>query len=192
MKLGDIKGEATDANHLEWSVAHSVAFEVDRSGGTNSDATFGDLVCVKLLDKSSPKLMEACAKGTFFPEATFDLTRTLPGGEERPYLRYKLNDVLVTSYSLGGGSDSNDIPTEEVSFVYEEIKVSYRGIRKTYIQYDENGDLVEVVSVGLAARLGGTPPPPVSNPIDGEQSPTADENTLHDENDAAGEADAKD
>lgn len=159
IKIDDIEGEVADTAHFKWSLAESVAFEVDRSGGPDADPQFGDFVFVKKADRASPKLMEACVTGTFFSNASFDLTRELPGGGERAYMRYRFSDVLVSSYSVHGSAGGESLPTEDITFSHEQIKVSYRGVRKTYLIYDENGQLVEEVSVGLTARLGGTPPP---------------------------------
>src|SRR5690606_14463498 len=92
------------------------------------------------------------------PMPASTLHASTPGGGERVYMRYRFSDVLVSSYSVHGSAGGESLPTEDITFSHEQIKVSYRGVRKTYLIYDENGQLVEEVSVGLSARLGGTPP----------------------------------
>lgn len=44
------------------------------SGGTGR-VSFGDLSVIKLTDKSSPKLFQACAQGRHLPEVALELWR---------------------------------------------------------------------------------------------------------------------
>jgi type VI secretion system secreted protein Hcp len=82
IKLGDIKGEATDKAHDGWIEVISMSQAITRqmaSGITGStrqraSAQYGDLILAKELDKSSPKLQEAVANGTHFPTITLELT----------------------------------------------------------------------------------------------------------------------
>ena len=74
IKLGDIKGEATDDGHKDWILIESMSSPIFRSIAegakdsqrTKGQTTLGDIVCVRQLDKSSTKLQEGCANGTFF------------------------------------------------------------------------------------------------------------------------------
>jgi type VI protein secretion system component Hcp len=48
--------------------------------------------------------------------------------------------VLVTSYSIGGSGQAEDVPTEEFSINFEEIKVTYTecdntGKKKGNVEY---------------------------------------------------------
>jgi hypothetical protein len=43
------------------------------------------------------------------------------------YYKYELKNVLVTSYSVSGAAQSEDVPSEDFSLNFEEIKVGYQG-----------------------------------------------------------------
>ena len=132
MKLGDIKGEATDQGHKDWILIESMSSPIHRSvpegakdqQRTKGHTTLGDVVIVRQLDKSSTKLAEACANGTFFPEAQIDLCATV-GNKQEPYLQYKLKNVIITSYSFHGNATGSPLPTEQVSLGYTDIEWNY-------------------------------------------------------------------
>lgn len=134
IKIGDIKGESQDSEHKEWinllSVSHGITRPMSAgiSGSTRQrgSATFGDVVVVKELDKSSPKLQEALATGQVFGELELDLVSPSSGGRpSEPYLKWELKNVQITGYRLSGAVSGNDRPTETISLNFEEIKVTY-------------------------------------------------------------------
>ena len=103
------------------------------SSRTRGEVTLGDVVVVKELDKSSPKLAESALVGKIFPKVEFQLASS-----SGTYLKYELTNVMVTSYSISG--DADDRPTEEVSLNFEEIKVTYTemdsaGNKKGNVEY---------------------------------------------------------
>ena len=132
MKLGDIKGEATDADHKEWILIESMSSPMFRSvpegakdqQRTKGETTLGDIVCVRQLDKSTTKLQEACANGTFFKEVEIHFCTTVKNKQE-PYLTYKLSDVIVSSFSFHGNSSGNPLPSEEVTMGYTKAEWTY-------------------------------------------------------------------
>jgi type VI secretion system secreted protein Hcp len=138
LKIGDIKGESTDDGHKDWINLLSVSQSITRpmgagaSGSTRhrSSATFGDIVCVKEVDASTPKLAEAIADGTNFPKVEIHLTTSSEGGKRVPYLLWELKQARVTSYSVSGATDGSMVPTEQISLNYEEIKQVYDKLGK--------------------------------------------------------------
>ena len=132
LKLGDIKGEATDQDHKEWIIIESMSSPIFRSipegakdqQRARGETTLGDVVVVRQLDKSSTKLQEACANGTFYTEAEVHFCTTVKNKQE-PYLKYKLKDVIVTSYSFHGNSAGDPLPSEEVTLGYTEVEWTY-------------------------------------------------------------------
>jgi type VI secretion system secreted protein Hcp len=122
VKLGDIKGESSDSDHKEWIIVDSLSAPIHRSippgakdqQRTKGETTLGDVVVVRNLDKSSVKLQEACANGTFFPEVEVHMC-TQVGNKAEPYLKYKLSNVIVSSYSFHGNASGSPIPSEEVT-----------------------------------------------------------------------------
>ena len=132
MKLGDIKGEATDDGHKDWIIIDSLQAGVGRSipsgakdqQRTKGDTTLMDVVCVRNLDKSSTKLQEACANGTFFKEVEIHLCTTVKNKQE-PYLKYKLYDAIVSSYSFSGNASGSPLPMESLSLNYTKVEWTY-------------------------------------------------------------------
>ena len=132
MKLGDIKGEATDNEHKDWIIIQSMSSPIFRSvpegakdsQRTKGQTTLGDVVVVRELDKSSTKLQEACANGTFFDEVEIHFCTTVKNKQE-PYLTYLLKDVIVTSYSFHGNSAGDPLPSEEITLGYTEVEWTY-------------------------------------------------------------------
>jgi len=89
----------------------------------NVDKVFSDGVLSQQLDKTSANLQESCANGTFFSEVEPNSVTTIKNKQE-PYLTYKLKNVLVTSYNISGSGQSEDVPAEDFSLNFEEIKVT--------------------------------------------------------------------
>jgi type VI secretion system secreted protein Hcp len=139
LKLGDIKGEATDRDHKEWIIIESFSHALHQTDGgatgatrRRASATVEDIVVSKSLDKSSPKLAETVANGKILPSAELHFVSHEGDGSSEPYLVYVLTNVLVTSYSVSGGAD--DRPTEQVSFNFEKIEMKY-------VEKDEEGGI---------------------------------------------------
>jgi len=131
MKLGDIKGESIDKDHKDWidllSMSHVIEKTNSNTGAARqrSSTTFGDIVVVKDIDKSTPKLQESIAKGERLASAVIDFTRSGGEGQSQTYLKYELKNVIITSYAFNGGASGDPIPTDQVSLNFGEIKVTY-------------------------------------------------------------------
>jgi type VI secretion system secreted protein Hcp len=124
IKFDGVDGEATDSKHKEWIDVLSFQQAITRADSSSSararaSAVFHDIVITKELDKSSPKIAEAIAMGMVYPSVEFEITDS----SRAAYLKYELKNVMVTSYSISGSA--NDVPVEEISLNYEEIKVTY-------------------------------------------------------------------
>jgi type VI secretion system secreted protein Hcp len=136
IKIDGIDGESSDSNHSKWIIADSASLPIFRSipGGavdqqrTKGETTLGDITFVRQLDKSSPKLMEACALGKFNKAVTVEFTSTM-GGKTETYLKWALENVIFTGYSVHGNSSGEPLPSEQVS-------VNFTKITYTYTEYD--------------------------------------------------------
>ena len=132
MKLGDIKGEATDTDHKDWIIIESMSSPMYRSvpagakdqQRTKGETTLGDIACSRQLDKSSTKLQEACANGTFFKEVEIHFCTTVKNKQE-PYLTYKLADVIISSYSFHGNSSGSPLPSEQITMGFTAAEWTY-------------------------------------------------------------------
>jgi type VI secretion system secreted protein Hcp len=168
MKLGDIKGEATDNEHKDWIIIESMSSPIFRAMTTDSatgvqrrrgDVILGDITCTKELDKSSPKIAEAVCNGRIIPSATIEFVRDTESGRAT-YYRYELTNVLVSSYSVSISSDENgdDVPVEQFSLNFEEIKV-------TYTEFDSRGKKKGNVEYTWKVEEGEAMAPPVEEPV---------------------------
>jgi type VI secretion system secreted protein Hcp len=145
VKLGDIEGQATDQNHDKWILLDSLSSDIVRSipqGAKDSQRTQGetqlqDIVIVRTLDKSTPKLAEACAAGTLFPQVEVHFCTTAEGVEE-PYLKYKLKNVILTSYNYNGNSTGDPLGTESLTLSYTEVEWTYIVINPDTLKKEGN------------------------------------------------------
>jgi len=129
LKIGDIKGESQDDKHKDeievlsysWGVANQGSMDFGGGGGEGK-ATFHDLSITHRVDKASPVLMQVCANGTHLKDGT--LTVRKAGKTQLEYLVIKMNDIIVTSITHGGGG--GDGATENVSLAFAKVNVEYK------------------------------------------------------------------
>lgn len=129
LKIGDIKGESKDKDHKDWIDIQSYSFGLSNSGtfavgggGGAGKVSFQDFNFAKFVDASSPHIFQAVATGKHFAEANFEVVDIF-GSARLPFVRYKLGDVMVTSFSQSSGGD---LPTESFSLNYAKIEFEYR------------------------------------------------------------------
>ncbi|MBC2713416.1 MAG: type VI secretion system tube protein Hcp [Desulfosarcina sp.] len=133
MKMEGIDGECTDDKHADWVEILSFSHAVTQSGSgsvssggsrTAERCDHSDFSIVKSMDKASPKLALYCSNGEHIPTVLMELCRA--GGDKNVYMKYTLEDAVVTSYSPGGSAQGGEaLPMEEVSFAYGKIKWTY-------------------------------------------------------------------
>ena len=130
LKLGDIKGEASDHKHkgeievLSWSWGVSNAGTMSYGGGGGEGkANFSDISFTKRTDKASPVLYQKCATGEHIKEAT--LFNRKAGKEQHEYLVVKLNDLLITSVQTSGAS-GGEVIMESVSMSFAKVTFEYK------------------------------------------------------------------
>ena len=147
IKFDGIDGESTEKDHKGWSPLASFGQAIHQPGGgatgstrRRGDVILEDLTCSKELDKSSPKIAEAVCKGRVFPKVEIHLTASTTDSARVPYYCYELVNVMVTSYNVSGSGQAEDVPMEDFSLNYEEIKVTYtendsKGKKKGNVEY---------------------------------------------------------
>jgi type VI secretion system secreted protein Hcp len=134
-KLGDIKGESSDAKHKDEIEVLSFSWGVTNvppagggggggGGGGASKATFHDLSIVHRIDKASPKLLLACATGKHLPDAT--ITHRKAGKAQQEYLIVKMNDVIITGVVHSGTAGPQDTTSETVSMAFAKVDFEYK------------------------------------------------------------------
>jgi len=129
IKLGDIKGESTDASHKDeievlawsWGVSNSSSIG-SGGGGGEGKANFQDLSFTHKVDKASPNLLLACATGDHIKDGT--ITNRKAGKGQQEFLIFKLTEVLITSVQEGGSSGGDEL-TENISLQAAKIEFEY-------------------------------------------------------------------
>ena len=130
IKFDGIDGEFQDKDHKNWSVLESFSQAIHKTGGGKTgssrrggDVQFEDVHVGKEVDKSSPKLAEAVAKGKVFAKVEIHVTASYTDAGRVTYYAYELKNVQVTSYQVGGSPEGR--PNEQMSLNFEEIKCTY-------------------------------------------------------------------
>jgi len=130
LDLKGIKGEAQDNKYKGWIDIHSWSFGSTQSGagghaGGGSGAgkvNMHDITVTKHTDSASADLFLKTCNGKHYDEGTIIARKA--GEKPMEFLKIKLTQVFVTSYSLGG-SHHDDTPTESVTLNFAKINMDY-------------------------------------------------------------------
>jgi type VI secretion system secreted protein Hcp len=130
LKINGIDGESADATHKgeievlswSWEVAQQSNMHLGSGGGAGR-ATVKDLEFVHYIDRATPNLTQYCLTGKHIDEAKLVVRKA--GGNPLEYIKFTMNDVLVTYVSPSGVSDSESRPTEMVRLSFSRIKQEY-------------------------------------------------------------------
>ena len=132
LNMPPLEGESTDANHKKWIIIEAMSSEIHRSipqgakdqQRTKGETVLNDVSITRQFDKSSTKLQEAAANGTFFKEVVIEFCTTVNNKQE-PYLRYKLSNCILTGYTFSGNESGIPLPTELISLAYTDVEWTY-------------------------------------------------------------------
>jgi type VI secretion system secreted protein Hcp len=138
LELEGIKGESGDAIHKDAIHIESFSWGASNpppsSGGGAGKVSFQDLHFTTKVSKASPQLLLACAAGRPIPQATLHVRKA---GETQVYLTYKLENVIVSSYSVSGSSASTAPGTVTAGSLPDDmIKISFTRIEMSYTSED--------------------------------------------------------
>lgn len=130
LKLDGVDGESKDGAHkgeidvLAWSWGESNSGTSHLGGGGGAGkVNVQDISITKFIDKASAKLGLYCANGKHIKEGTLVVRKA--GEKPLEYLKIKMTDILVSSYSTGG-SGGEDRLTENVSLNFSKIEYEYQ------------------------------------------------------------------
>lgn len=129
LKIDGIAGESVDAKHkneiqleaFSWGETNQAPPAAGGGGGAGK-VQIQDFSFTMRLNKASPKLMLACAKGQHLKLATFTARHASKAQQE--FLVLKFTDVLVSSYQTGGTVDV--IPMDQISLAFAKVEMEYR------------------------------------------------------------------
>jgi len=133
LKIDGIEGESLDSDHSKWieitRFDHQVSLpitNVSGSGGkTQASANFEVLKVEKEIDMSTVELHMACATGKHIEKIELEITQVI-NEKKHTYLKYIIEHATVQSISIAGQTEER--PTEEVTFVFGKINWIYKAV----------------------------------------------------------------
>ena len=114
MKIKGLDGESIEDNHKNWIDVLSLSDSSNSKPVTGEGDLPKEIILVKELDKSSPKLAESLLRGKVLPKVWLDLC---PREKSTCFDTFELINVIFTSYSISGSSEQ--VPMEEFSLNFE-------------------------------------------------------------------------
>ena len=131
LKIDGVESESTDDKYKGWIELESFSWGETNSGTAGHGAGQGagkvqpqDFHFVKKVDKASPVLYIGCATGQHFKKA--ELVGRKAGGKQVEYFKWTMEEVLISSYQVGGSAASEIVPTEQLSLNFAALEFVYK------------------------------------------------------------------
>jgi type VI secretion system secreted protein Hcp len=131
LKIDGIEGESQDSKHKgeieieSWSFGEVQTGTAARGGGMGAGKVqMQDFNFVMKVNKASPKLFLACARGDHIKSAV--LTCRKAGKDQQEYLKVTFSDILVSSFQTSGAAASDMLPMDQISLNFSKIEFEYR------------------------------------------------------------------
>lgn len=130
LKLDGIDGEVTAKGYEKWIEVFSFSWGasnsgISASGGGAGKVSFQDIHFTSGFSKASPLLFLKCATGEHIPTGLLSLRKAGGDANASEFLKIKLEEVLVSSFSDAGAEQGDDRPLEEVSLNFTKIQMQY-------------------------------------------------------------------
>jgi len=130
LMLDGIKGESGDDKHKGEIDLESFSWGLNQTGSGHRSSGLGtgkvdinDINVSKLIDKSSPSLMLACASGKHIPKGKITVRKA--GENPLDYLTIDLEGILVSAYQTSGNEGSPEKLRENVALNFAKVKIEY-------------------------------------------------------------------
>ena len=131
LKIDGVEAESSDDKHKGEISLESFSWGASQAGSSGHGGGGGvgkvqphEFHFVKKVDKSSPVLLIGCATGQHYKNAV--LTARKAGGGQQEYLKITLEDVLISSYQLGGSANSDVVPLDQGTLNFAKLEMSYK------------------------------------------------------------------
>lgn len=123
----DARGESLHADHtgeisvfsFSWGATNNAPSPAQPGGGA---ASIQDFHVTKNLDRATAPLFQACCSGAGFRSATFTVRSS--GQSSYVMLQCRFEDVLISSYQIGGSDGSP--PMDQLSIQFAKCSLGYR------------------------------------------------------------------
>lgn len=130
---GDLAGHSTtdEGKALKGiellSFSHGVSQPLSMGGPSDKPRSPGrsvhqDFTVTKYVDQVSPMFNLYCSAGNVIPKAVISLFQST-GDKPNKFITYTLDNVIITSVSVGGGS--GDLPVETLTLNYAKISWAF-------------------------------------------------------------------
>jgi len=130
LKIDGIPEEsAADSKHsgeisiLSWSWGETQPVAPGPGGGGGGKVSMQDFRFSKAVDKSTPKLMLACASGQQIKDAVLSCRKA--GGTSQDFLAVTLTEVTITSYEMAGNSGAAIGTTDQFALHFAKVQFNY-------------------------------------------------------------------
>jgi len=117
------KTNAIDVLSFSFGTSQTATYGTGASGkeAKAGRADFSNLAIMKVTDKTTPFLFEACVKASVLKSVQLLYDKPV-NGTQQDYFKITLGDAIVTSCQQSGSSEN---PTESLSFAFQSIEVAY-------------------------------------------------------------------
>ncbi|MFM0068887.1 Hcp family type VI secretion system effector [Paraburkholderia aspalathi] len=130
LKINGIEGESEDAHHKgeievlswTWKVSQQSNMHMGSGGGAGK-ATVDDMEFTHYIDRASPNLVQYCLQGKHIDEAKLVVRKA--GGDPLEYIKFTMNDVLVTQVAPSGVAHDESRPSEIVRLSFSRLTQEY-------------------------------------------------------------------
>jgi type VI secretion system secreted protein Hcp len=131
LKIDGVAGESLDSKHkgeieleaFSWGEANPAGHAGPGGGAGAGKVQVQDLHVTARVNKASPVLMLACASGKLLKEAV--LTARKAAKSQVEFLVFKFTDLLVSSYQVGGTSEGDAPPMDQIAFNFSKVQMEY-------------------------------------------------------------------
>lgn len=106
-----------------WGASQSATGHMGTGSGSGK-ANVQDIQFSKLLDKTTPILLQNLLQGKHYKKIILTL-RKVTGATQMPFVIFTMEDAMMTSYSTGAGMNSDDQVREHLSINFARIRMEY-------------------------------------------------------------------
>ncbi len=131
LKFDGIDSESFDHKHKgsiqieswSWGETNSGTHGAGGGGGAGK-VQMQDVHFTAKVHKGSPILKLKCASGEHIKKAI--LTCRKAGKDQQEFLKFTFENLLISSFQIGGSAHGDIVPVEQVSFNFDSIEMEYK------------------------------------------------------------------